>query len=249
MVPVYERPSSLFNTPFTYCSGCGHGTIHKIVARIIDKLGIRGKTIGVFPVGCASQGAKFFDVDCHLSLHGRAPAVATGIKRSLPDSIVFTYQGDGDFASIGIAEAMHAANRGEKITVIYVNNAIYGMTGGQMAPTTLLGQKTTTSPLARKAGESGYPLKMVEILSSIEGVAYAARTSTHNVKSIRQTEKAVEKAFKNQLELKGFSVVEILSACPTGWKLTPRQCMKWISNEMLKTFPLYEYQAEGREVD
>ena len=237
-MPAFERPKSLLDKPFTYCPGCGHGIIHRIVAQTLDKLQLRGKTLGVFPVGCASQAGKFFDVDCHLALHGRAPAVATGIKRSLPEKIVFTYQGDGDLASIGAAEIIHAANRGENFTVIYVNNAIYGMTGGQMAPTTLIGQKTSTTPHERKAEEEGYPIKMTEIFEQIDGVDYLARSSVHNVKNIKDTEKKVEKAFQNQLNGEGFSVVEILSTCPTGWRLSPRDSMRWIEETLMQEYPI-----------
>jgi len=216
-----------------------HGILHRLVAEAIDELGVREKTVGIAPVGCAVVAYDYWNFDVSEAAHGRALAVATGIKRCLPDNIVFTYQGDGDLASIGAAETLHAANRGENLTCVFVNNACYGMTGGQMAPTTLIGQKTTTTPLGRnpKFGE-GWPLKISEILALLNGVCFAARTSLTSPKNVRETYSCVKKAFSNQIEKKGFSIVEVLSPCPTIWQKTPVEAMKWIDEEMVKEFPL-----------
>ncbi|HHY69668.1 MAG TPA: thiamine pyrophosphate-dependent enzyme [Bacillota bacterium] len=244
MKPVYLRPKSLTDTVTHYCPGCTHGIAHRLVAEVIDELDIQEKTIGVASVGCSVFAYNYFDVDFQQAAHGRAPAVATGIKRVLPDSVVFTYQGDGDLASIGAAEILHAAARRENITVIFINNAIYGMTGGQMAPTTLIGQKTTTSPAGRDPLNQGFPLKMCEILSNVEGSYYIARFSLHNSANIMKAKQGIKKAFTNQIEGKGFSMVELLSSCPTNWGMTPSDALKWIETHMIPEYPLGEYKGE-----
>ncbi|MGI6225584.1 MAG: thiamine pyrophosphate-dependent enzyme [Peptococcales bacterium] len=234
----FKKPEALLDVKKHYCPGCTHGIIHRLVAKNIDELDLAKKTIGVASVGCSVFTYNYFDTDFQQAAHGRAPAVATGIKRVHPDKFVFTYQGDGDLAAIGTAEIIHAAARGENITVIFVNNAIYGMTGGQMAPTTLVEQKSTTTPKGRDPYRAGYPIKMSEILATIEGSAYVARTSVHNPKHVLQTEKAIKKAFQNQIEGKGFSIVEVLSTCPTNWKMTPTQSTKWLEENMIPYYPL-----------
>ncbi len=238
MAKVFEKPKALTDKPFHYCPGCTHGIVHRLVAEAIDELGIREKTIGVAPVGCAVFAYDYFNCDMHEAAHGRAPAVATGIKRVLPDNVVFTYQGDGDLASIGAAEIVHAANRGEKITTIFINNAIYGMTGGQMAPTSLLGQVTTTSPYGRSAEKEGHPIRMSEMLATLEGVAYIERVSVHDIKNITKAKKAIKKAFEVQLAGKGFALVEVLSTCPTNWGMTPIEALKWLEENMIPYYPL-----------
>ncbi|OGS23839.1 MAG: 2-oxoglutarate oxidoreductase [Elusimicrobia bacterium RIFOXYB2_FULL_50_12] len=237
MKKIYGRPESLKSTPHLYCPGCGHGIIHRIVAECIDELGIREKTIAIAPVGCAVFAYDYFNFDVTEAPHGRPPAVATGIKRVLPDRIVFTYQGDGDLAAIGTAETIHAANRGENITVIFVNNANYGMTGGQMAPTTLIGQKTTTSPFGRDPKREGYPFKVCEFLSALEGVAYLERVAVSNPKNIIHAKKAIKKAFNNQIEGKGFSLVEVLSQCPVDWGMPVAEAINWVNTTFMQTFP------------
>lgn len=234
---VAGYPESLTGKTFHYCPGCTHGIIHRLVAEVIDELDVREKTIGVAPVGCSVLAYEYFNVDMHEASHGRAPAVATGIKRVHPDKVVFSYQGDGDLASIGTAEIIHAANRGELITTIFVNNAIYGMTGGQMAPTTLLEQKTTTSPNGRKSKLAGHPIKMSEMLAVLDGSAYIARVSVHAPKYIRQAKKAIKKAFEIQLDGKGFAMVEVLSTCPTNWGMTPVEAVKWLEENMIPLYP------------
>ncbi|MDP2922380.1 MAG: thiamine pyrophosphate-dependent enzyme [Candidatus Omnitrophota bacterium] len=222
-----------------YCPGCGHGVLHRLVAQVIDELGIREKTVGIAPVGCAVVAYDYWDFDCAESAHGRALAVATGIKRCQPDSVVFTYQGDGDLASIGIAETLHAANRGENLTCVFINNACYGMTGGQMAPTTLVGQKTTTTPEGRNpASGEGWPLRITEILASLPGTSFVARSSISSPKEILKTHQHIKKAFINQLQKQKFSIVEVLSPCPTIWQKKPIDAMRWIDEEMVKCFPL-----------
>ena len=238
MTKVFERPKALTDKPFHYCPGCTHGIIHCLVAEVIDELGIREKTIGVAPVGCAVFAYEYFNCDMHEAAHGRAPAVATGIKRVHPDNVVFSYQGDGDLASIGIAEIVHAANRGEKITTIFVNNAIYGMTGGQMAPTSLLGQVTTTSPYGRNPDTEGHPIRVSEMLATVEGAAFIERVSVHDIKNINKAKRAIKKAFQVQLAGKGFSMVEVLSTCPTNWGMTPVESLKWIEENMIPYYPL-----------
>lgn len=238
MKKIFSRPKSLKETPFHYCPGCGHSIIHRLVAEVIDELGIQDRTIGVPPAGCAVLAYNYFDVDMIEAPHGRAAAVATGIKRMLPDRVVFSYQGDGDIAAIGTAETIHAANRGERVTSIFVNNAVYGMTGGQMAPTTIIGQVTTTSPGGRLPEREGNPLDLSQMLAVALGCVYIERTSVTTPKNIIRTRKAIKKAFMVQLENKGFSLVEILSPCPTNWKMTPVQANRWVDETMTKIFPL-----------
>ncbi|MBN2512572.1 MAG: 2-oxoglutarate oxidoreductase [Sedimentisphaerales bacterium] len=234
----FLHPESLSDKQTHYCPGCGHGIVHRLVAEVIDELDIREKTIATAPVGCAVMFYDYMKFDIIECAHGRSPAVATGIKRMLPDRIVFTYQGDGDLAAIGTAETIHAANRGENITVIFVNNAIYGMTGGQMAPTTLLGQQTTTTPGGRGKHQEGGPVRVCELLSSLDGVCYLERTSVSSPKDVIMAKRAIKKAFENQIDGKGYSLVEVLSMCPTDWKLAPQDAVKFINDEMKKTFPL-----------
>ena len=239
---VASRPHALLDVPTHYCPGCTHGIIHRLVAEAIDKLGIEGSTIGVAPVGCAVLAYDYFACDMVEAAHGRAPAVATGLKRANPENIVFTYQGDGDLASIGTAETVHAATRNENITIIFVNNAIYGMTGGQMAPTSLPGQVTQTSPYGRDVKHCGYPVRICEMLSELEGPEYLARVAVNNVKNVKAAGRAIEKAFKNQIEGKGFSLVEVISACPTNWGMTPQKALEWIDEKMIPYYPLGVYR-------
>jgi len=238
MKKVFSHPKSLRNVTTHYCSGCGHGIVHRLIAEVVDELGIREKVIGVAPVGCAVIAYDYWDFDCSEAAHGRALAVATGIKRVRPNNIVFTYQGDGDLAAIGTNETIHAANRGENITVIFINNAVYGMTGGQMAPTTLLTQKTATTPKGRQARFDGYPLKISEMLALLPAVKYIERTSLHSPSEIIKTKKAIKSAFQNQIDEIGFSLVEILSPCPTYWDMSTAQSLDWIKDTMQKEFPL-----------
>jgi 2-oxoglutarate ferredoxin oxidoreductase subunit beta len=243
MTPTkFVKPKSLKQTHHSYCPGCGHGIIHRLVAEVIDELNIRQRTIGIAPVGCAVFAYDYWDFDVSEAPHGRPPAVATGIKRVLPDRIVFTYQGDGDLAAIGTAEIIHAANRAENITVIFVNNTVYGMTSGQMAPTTLLGQKTLTTPYGREVNRDGYPLKVCELLSVLEGTKFIARGAVTNPKNVIQTKSYIKKAFIKQIENKGFSLVEILSVCPSGLHMTPLEAVKWVEEELTKFFPLGVYK-------
>ncbi len=242
MAIVFEKTRLLTDKPFHYCPGCTHGIIHRLVAEALDELGIGDKAVGVAPVGCAVFAYDYFNCDMMEAAHGRAPAVATGIKRVLPDRAVFTYQGDGDLASIGTAEIVHAATRGEKITVIFVNNAIYGMTGGQMAPTTLPGQVTTTSPYGRDVSHCGYPVRVSEMLSTLNGPAYIERVSVHDVPHIKKAKAAIKKAFQLQMEGKGFTLVEVLSTCPTNWGKTPKEAFEWLKSDMLPTYPLGVYK-------
>ena len=238
MAVIFDRTPVLTDVPFHYCPGCGHGIVHRMVAEVIDELGIRNKTAGVAPVGCAVFMYNYMDVDMYEAAHGRAPAVATGYKRVHPDNFIFTYQGDGDLASIGTAEIVHAAHRGEKITTIFINNAIYGMTAGQMAPTSLVGQKTTTSPYGRSKEHCGEPIRMAEMLSTINGSAYIARCALNNAANIRKTKAAIKKAFQCQIEGKGFSLVEVLSPCPTNWGKSPVESMQWLEENMIPYYPL-----------
>ena len=238
MAMVFERPKMLVDVPMHYCPGRTHGILHRLVAETIDELGVADKTIGVAPVGCAVFAYNYFNCDMYEAAHGRAPAVATGCKRVHPDACVFTYQGDGDLASIGAAEIVHAATRGEKITVIFVNNAIYGMTGGQMAPTSLIGQKTTTSPFGRSQEVNGNPIRVSEMLATLDGPAYIERVSLHDVKHVMAAKKAVKKAFEYQLAGKGFTLIEALSTCPTNWGLTPLEAAKWLETNMIPQYPL-----------
>ena len=234
---VYAKTPVLTDAVMHYCPGCPHGTIHKVIAEVIDEMGIQDKAIGISPVGCAVLAYNYIDVDWEQAAHGRAPAMAAAMKRLNPGKYVFTYQGDGDLASIGTAEVMHACNRGENIVIFFVNNAIYGMTGGQMAPTTLLGQKTSTTPYGRDAKLNGYPMKITELIAQLEGTCYVTRQSAHNPAAVRKLKKAVRKAFENSMMEKGTSFVEIVSSCNSGWKLTPVQANKWMEENM---FPFYQ---------
>lgn len=243
MKPVYQVPKSLQSRSTHYCPGCTHGIIHKLVGEVIDELGIRDRAIGVAPVGCAVFAYDYFDCDFQQAAHGRAPAVATGIRRAVPDAVVFTYQGDGDLASIGAAEIVHAAMRGENITVIFVNNAIYGMTGGQMAPTTMVGQRTTTSPRGRDESTAGSPIRISEMLSTIPGASYVARVAATSPANVAKAKRAIRKAFEVQLAGGGFSLVECLSTCPTNWGMTPVEAMGWLENNMIPYFPLSEFRT------
>lgn len=237
MKKIFTRPESLLDRQTHYCAGCGHGIVHRLIAEVVDMLGIREKTIGLAPVGCAVLAYNYFDFDMCEAPHGRPPAVATGIKRVHPDSFVFAYQGDGDLAAIGIAEIIHTANRGENITVVFVNNGVYGMTNGQMAPTSVMDQKTVTTPQGRTTGD-GYPLKVCELLSVLEGSSFLARVSTSTPDNIRHAKKTLTKAFNTQIEGRGFALVEILSACPVYWRMDPPAAMRYIDQEMVRTFPL-----------
>lgn len=239
METVFKRTATLKDCPTHYCPGCGHGTAHRLIAEIIDELDIHGRTIGIAPVGCAVLAYDYLDVDMVEVPHGRAPAVATGMKRTNPDKIIFSYQGDGDLAAIGTAEIIHAAHRGENITVIFINNAVFGMTGGQMAPTTMLGQVTTTTPQGREESNQGYPLQIAELLAVLPGTIYVERCSLHNVAHINKAKKAIKHAFELQINgTGGLSLVEVLSSCPTYWRMTSIKAMKWIEEEMTKVFPL-----------
>ncbi len=238
MEQVFGKPHALCDVNLHYCPGCGHGIIHRLVAEAIDDLGIEGKTIGVAPVGCAVFAYDYFECDMQEAAHGRAPAVATGIKRVHPENVVFTYQGDGDLAAIGTAETVHACARGENITVIFINNCIYGMTGGQMAPTTLIGQVTQTTPYGRDVHANGNPIRMSEMLATMDGAAYIERVSMDCVKNILTAKKAIKKAFQTQLEGKGFSMVEVLSTCPTNWGLSPIEATQWLRDNMIPHYPL-----------
>ena len=239
MAVVFEKPKSLTDATLHYCPGCTHGIIHRLVAEAIDELGIQGRTIGVASVGCSVMAYDYFDVDFVQAPHGRAPAVATGVKRSDPENnIVFTYQGDGDLAAIGTAETVHSAARRENITVIFVNNAIYGMTGGQMAPTTLLGQKTATSPYGRRVDLNGHPLEITNLLKELDGTCYVTRQSVHTAAAVRKTKAALKKAFENALAKKGTSVVEVVSTCNSGWKLSPEKANEWMVENMFPKYPL-----------
>lgn len=240
---VYERPYSLATCNTNYCPGCTHGIAHRLLAEAIDELGLREKTILVAPVGCSVFAYKYFNMDGCEAAHGRAPAMATGVKRVQPDKMVITYQGDGDLASIGMAEIVHAAARGENITTIFVNNAIYGMTGGQMAPTSLPGQKTTSSPFGRDTVLTGYPVRMSELLSTLDGSAYIVRRSLHDVANIRKAKKAILTALKVQMSGMGFSMVELLSSCPTNWGMEPAEALHWVENNMIPAFPLGDYKV------
>jgi len=245
VVTVYKRPASLSRTPTHYCPGCTHGIAHRLIAEVIDEMDIREKTIGVAPVGCAVFAYNYFNFDWVEAAHGRAPAMATGMKRLLTDRFIFTYQGDGDLASIGMSEIMHVAGRGENITVIFINNAIYGMTGGQMAPTTLPGQKTTTSPNGRDVEMQGYPLHMSEVLSRMDGAGYVVRRSLHDPKNIRLARKAIRTAFEAQKRGLGFSMVELLSTCNTNWGMTVQDAMKWIEQYMVPVFPVMDFKVSS----
>lgn len=248
MTVVFKKTKGLTDVPFHYCPGCTHGIVHRLVAEVMEELGVLDKAIGVAPVGCAVFAYEYFNCDMQEAAHGRAPAVATGIKRVHPDKVVFTYQGDGDLAAIGTAETVHAAARGENITVIFINNAIYGMTGGQMAPTSLIGQETLTTPYGRKPENNGYPVKMCEMLSTLDGASYIERVSVYDVKHVLQAKKAIKNAFTAQLNKKGFSMIEVLSSCPTNWGLSPNEALKWIKDKMEPYYPLGVYKNTLEEV-
>ncbi len=249
MQTVFQKPHALTSAPLHYCPGCTHGIVHRLVAEAIDELGIEGKTIGVAPVGCAVMAYDYFNCDVVEAAHGRAPAVATGIKRANPENAVFTYQGDGDLASIGTAEIVHAAARRENITVVFINNAIYGMTGGQMAPTSLPGQVTQTSPYGRDVKTVGYPVKICEMLSQVDGAAYLERVAVNSVKHVRAAKKAILRAFQNQLDGIGFSLIEVLSSCPTNWGMTPQKALEWIESDMIPYYPLGVYKDIAKEAE
>lgn len=240
---AYRPPQSLSGVPTIYCPGCTHGLIHRLVAEVIDELGVREDTILVAPVGCAVFAYEYFECDGVESAHGRAPAVATGIKRIHPDKIVFTYQGDGDLAAIGTAEIVHATARGEQITVIFVNNAVYGMTGGQLAPTTLPGQRTTSTPLGRDVALAGYPVRVSEMLATQEGATYIVRVSVHDVRHVARAKTAIKTAFRVQQARLGFSLVEILSTCPVNWHVSPLEALAWVQDNMIPYYPLGEYKV------
>jgi 2-oxoglutarate ferredoxin oxidoreductase subunit beta len=249
MKKVFTRPRSLKQTPFHYCPGCGHSLLHRLIGEVIDEMDLREEIIGVPPAGCAVLAYNYFDIDMGEAAHGRAAAVATGLKRALPDRVIFTYQGDGDIAAIGTAETIHAAARGEKITTIFVNNAVYGMTGGQMAPTTVLGQNTTTSPGGRREQRDGYPIRLSEMLALAQGSAYIERTALSSPSNVLKTKKAIAKAFQIQLDGVGFSLVEVLSPCPTNWKMSPVESWKWIDEVMTTSFPLGVLKDVGDKRD
>ena len=244
---VFKKPNALTDARLHYCPGCTHGIIHRLVAEAIDELQIEGKTVGVAPVGCAVMAYDYFACDMVEAAHGRAPAVATCLKRARPDNIIFTYQGDGDLASIGMAETVHAATRNENITIIFVNNAIYGMTGGQMAPTSLPGQVTQTSPYGRDVNHCGLPIKVSEMLAALDAPYYIERVAVNNVKNIKNAKKAILKAFQNQVNKKGFSLIEVISTCPTNWGLTPQKALEWVDEKMIPYYPLGVYKDKGAE--
>jgi len=245
---VFERPHALLPVVTNYCPGCTHGIVHRLVAESLDELEVEGRTVGVAPVGCSVTSYDFFGCDMIEAAHGRAPAVGTAVKRVHPDHVVFAYQGDGDLASIGMAETVHAATRGENLTIIFINNAIYGMTGGQMAPTSLPNQVTQTSPYGRDVATAGYPIRVCELLSSLDGVAYLERVTVDSPKNIRKAKKAIKRAFQNQIDKKGYSLVEVVSTCPTNWGMTPQESFEWMRENMLPYYPLGVYkdvEAEG----
>ncbi len=245
---VFDKPKSLLDVSMHYCPGCTHGIVHRLVAEAIDELGIEGRTVGIAPVGCSVMAYNYFACDMIEAAHGRAPAVATGVKRSNPDGlVVFTYQGDGDLASIGMAETVHAAARNENITIIFINNAIYGMTGGQMAPTSLPGQVTQTSPYGRDVKACGFPVRVSEMLATLDGPEYITRVAVNNVKNVKEAGKAIKKAFQNQIDGKGFSLVEVISSCPTNWGMTPQKALQWIDEKMIPYYPLGVYKDRSAE--
>ena len=250
METIFDRPHALSDVTTNFCPGCTHGIITRLVAEVIDELGIEGKTIGVAPVGCSVMAYNFYECDMQEAAHGRAPAVATGIKRVNPDNVVFTYQGDGDLAAIGTAETVHAATRSENITIIFVNNAIYGMTGGQMAPTSLVGQVTQTTPYGRKIENQGYPVRVSEMLSTLQGATYIERVAVDSVPNIKKAKAAIKQAFQCQIDKKGFSLIEVLSTCPTNWGMSPEEALDWLRENMMEQYPLGVYcdrrEEEGR---
>lgn len=249
MAVVFKKTSALTDMPLHYCPGCTHGIIHRLVAECLEELDAVGRAVGVAPVGCSVMAYNYFSCDMIQAPHGRAPAIATGVKRAIPDSVVFTYQGDGDLAAIGTAETVHAAARGENITIVFVNNAIYGMTGGQMAPTTLPNQITQTSPYGRDVNTAGYPIKVCEMLSTLDGTAYAERVAVDSVRNVNRAKKALKKAFQTQMEGKGFSIVEVVSSCPTNWGLSPNEALGWLRENMLPYYPLGVYKDKTLSVN
>ena len=244
---VFQRPKSMADVNMHYCPGCGHGIVHRLIAETVDELDIEGQTIGIASVGCSVMNYDYFNFDMIQAPHGRAPAVATGAKRALPDNVIFTYQGDGDLAAIGTAEIVHAATRGEILTVIFINNAIYGMTGGQMAPTSLPGQVTQTTPFGRDVNLAGYPIKVCELLSTLDGVTLAQRVSIDCVKNVNEAKRAIKKGFKNQINKQGFSIIEVISSCPTNWGMRPIDSLTWVRENMLKYYPLGIYKDTVKE--
>ncbi len=244
---VYRKTPMLTDAVMHYCPGCSHGTVHKLIAEVIEEMGIQSETVGISPVGCSVFAYNYLDIDWQQAAHGRAPSLATAVKRLNPEKYVFTYQGDGDLASIGMAETVHAATRNENITIIFVNNAIYGMTGGQMAPTSLPGQITQTSPYGRDVKTQGYPIKVAELLSALDAPYYIERVAVNNVKNVKNAGKAIEKAFRNQIEGKGFSLIEVVSACPTNWGLTPKKALEWVDEKMIPYYPLGVYKDRSKE--
>lgn len=247
MLEVFKRPEALTETPTHYCPGCHHGIAHRLLAEALDELGVRDRTIGVAPVGCAVFAYNYWNCDMVQAPHGRAPAVATGVKRVRPDEIVFSYQGDGDLASIGMGEIVHAAARRENITVVFINNAVYGMTAGQMAPTTLMGQVTTTSPGGRDAAHHGFPIRICELLNGLEGPYYLARVALNTPKNLQQAKKAIKTAFEHQIKGNGFALVEVLSTCPSAWGLSPLDCVKWLEENMIPHYPLGVFRDLSKE--
>lgn len=244
---VFQKPMAMSDANMHYCPGCSHGIVHRLIAEVIDELGVEGQTIGIASVGCAVMLCDYFNFDVIQAPHGRAPAVATGAKRALPDSVIFTYQGDGDLAAIGTAEIIHTATRGENLTVIFINNTIYGMTGGQMAPTSLPNQITQTTPYGRDVNFAGYPIKVCELLSTLDGVALAQRVSVDCVKNVNRAKKAIKKAFENQINKRGFSIVEVLSSCPTNWGMNPVDALVWLRKNMIPYYPLGIYKDTAKE--
>lgn len=238
---VFQKPNAMCDVPLHYCPGCTHGIVHRLIAEVLDEMEIEGQTVGIAPVGCSVFAYNYFGCDMIEAPHGRAPAVATGVKRALPDRFVFTYQGDGDLAAIGTAETVHVGARGENITIIFINNGIYGMTGGQMAPTSLIGQVTTTTPYGRDKRVNGNPIRVCEMLATLDGTAYAERTAVDCVKNVNRTKKAIRKAFETQRDKKGLSIVEVLSTCPTNWGLSPTDAIQWLRDNMMEHYPLGVY--------
>lgn len=245
---IWQKPATLTDTLMHYCPGCGHGVVHKVLMEVVQELGIQSETIGVAPVGCSVFAYNYLNVDMQEAAHGRAAAVATGIKRMLPDKYVFSYQGDGDLAAIGTGETMHAANRGENFLVIFVNNAIYGMTGGQMAPTTLLGMKTSTTPEGRNVDTQGFPFRITELIAMLPGSYYVTRHAVHTPNAVRYFKKAVTKAFTHQKEKKGYCLIEVVSNCPSGWKMTPLEANKWMEQNMFPVYPIGDIKVDGKLV-
>jgi 2-oxoglutarate/2-oxoacid ferredoxin oxidoreductase subunit beta len=246
---VYQKPQTLTDTPMHYCPGCGHGVVHRLLMEVIDEMGIQDKTIGVAPVGCSVFAYDYMNVDMQEAAHGRASAVATGIKRVLPDRIVFSYQGDGDLAAIGTAETIHTVNRGENILMVFINNGVYGMTGGQMAPTTLLGMKTTTSPYGRETSVGGHPLKITNLLAQLPGSYYVTRQAAHTAAAVRKLKKAIRLSFEYQQQKKGTCFIEVVSNCPSGWKMTPAESNKWLEENMLPMYPLGDLKTPSQTMN